>query len=281
MKRMGRIKSQDLIKIGVVTLFGLMALLAFVFWLKGHKFHNYEKFTFYFRNVNGLEEGAALRWNGLKIGVVESIRPVSESFEQGPFPSEALMDLGKRHLGRAIDALNSNKIEDLILARENVNRAQLEIALGKASNLQTAIIAGDFVQVRAVVTMEDVPIGPLNQVTIVPSGVIGEQYVDIMTIDVDEDYRKEFNCTIPKFVVLEPIRLDSLIRSNVESAEAITNLTNRINALFGNDDAENIKKLIEATTDFAQDLEFRENIKESAENVKKLTKDFKIWKVLF
>ncbi len=278
---MGRIRSQDLIKIGVVTLLGLAALVAFIFWLKGHKFHNYEKFTFYFRNVNGLEEGAALRWNGLKIGVVESIKPVRESFEQDPFPSQALMDLGRRHLNRATAALKSKHIEDLVLARESVNRAQLEIALGKASNMQTAIIAGDFVQVRVVVTMEDVPIGPLNQVTIVPSGVIGEQYVDIVTLDVDEDYRKEFNCTIPKFVVLEPVRLDSLIRSNVESAEAITNLTNRVNALFGNDDAENIKKLIQASSDFAQDVEFRENLKESAANVKKLTKDFKIWRLLF
>lgn len=278
---MGRIKSQDLIKIGLIACLGLAALIGFVFWLKGYKFHNYEKFTFYFRNVNGLEEGAALRWNGLKIGVVESIKPVKESFEQDPFPAEALMDLGKRHLGRAMHALNSNQIEDLILARENVNKAQLEIALGKTSDLQTEIIAGDFVEVRTVVTMEDVPIGPLNQVTIVPSGVIGEQYVDMTTIDVDEEYREKFNCSIPKFVVLEPVRLDKLIRVNAESAEAITNLTNRVNALFGNDDAENVKKLIEASRDFAYDTEFRKDIKESAENVRKLTKNFKIWKILF
>ncbi len=277
---MQKITSQDLIKIGTITLVGLLALFVFIFWLKGHKIHHYDRFSFYFRNVNGLEEGAALRWNGLKIGVVESIKPVTQSFDQDPLPAAALIELGKRHLDKAKHALSSDKIEDLILAREEINKAQVEIALGKASDLQTEITAGDFVKVDVVVTLKKVPIGPLNQVTIVPSGLIGEQYVDITTIDIDRKYKNQFDCSIPRFVVLEPIRLDSLIRVNAESAEAVSNLSNRLNALFSNEDAENIRLLVESTAQIAGDPKFRKDVKESAANVNKLTKNFKIWKLL-
>ena len=256
---MHKINNDDLGKIGAITLIGLVALTMFIFWLKGHKIHNYDSFSFYFRNVNGLEEGAALRWNGLKIGVVESTEAVEESFDQDPFPAQALIDLGKRHLAKAEDLLKSGRIEDLVVAREEINKAQLEITLGKASNLQTEITAGEFVQVNVVVTTPNVPIGPLNQVTIVPSGLIGAQYVDITTIQIDESYKRRFDCSIPRFVVLEPVRLDSLIRANVESAEAITHLSNRLNALFGEEDAENVKGLIK--------------------NLENLTKNFKIWKL--
>ncbi len=154
---MPRVDSQDLIKIGTVTLLGLVALIVIVFWLKGHKIHHYDRFTFYFRNVNGLEEGNALRWNGLKIGVVESIEPVKESFDQDPLPADALIELGKRHLMKARDMLSSNKVEDLILAQESINNAQLEMALGRASVMQVEIIQGEFVEVRVVVTMPAVP----------------------------------------------------------------------------------------------------------------------------
>lgn len=279
LKQMNRITSNDLIKIGAITLVGLLALFAFVFWLKGHKIHNYNKFRFYFRNVNGLEEGAALRWNGLKIGVVEKITAVKQNFEQDPFPAEALMLLGKRHLEHAKEALRTGNIEDLVLAREEINKAQLEIALGKASHLQSNIKATEFVAVDVVITMPEVPIGPLNQVTIVPSGLIGEQYVDITTINVDKDYKRQFDCSSPRFVILEPVRLDSLIRVNAESAEAVMNLTNRINALFSNEDAENIRKLVSSTAQIAGDSKFRKDMRESASNINKLTNNFKIWKL--
>lgn len=277
---MQRINPQDLIKIGAVTIVGLVALFVFIFWLKGHKIHHYERFSFYFRNVNGLEEGAALRWNGLKIGVVESIKPVTETIDQDPLPADALLDLGKRHLAKATHYLSIGSMEDLIIAREAVNKAQLEIALGKSSNLQTTVTAGDFVKVDVVVTLPKVPIGPLNQVTIVPSGLIGEQYVDITTIDVDKDYKSRFDTSIPKFVVLEPVRLDTLVRVNAESAEAVTNLSNRLNALFSEEDAENIRKLVASTAQIAGDPKFRKDVRESASNINKLTKDFKIWKLL-
>ncbi len=277
---MQRITAQDLTKIGAVTIVGLVALFVFIFWLKGHKIHHYERFSFYFRNVNGLEEGAALRWNGLKIGVVESIKPVTENLDQDPLPACALLDLGKRHLEKAVNLVAIGSMEDLIIAREAVNKAQLEIALGKTSNLQTSVTAGDFVRVDVVVTLPKVPIGPLNQVTIVPSGLIGEQYVDITTIDVDRDYKKQFDTSIPKFVVLEPVRLDTLVRVNAESAEAVTNLSNRLNALFSNEDAENIRKLVDSTAQIAADPKFRKDVRESAANINKLTKNFKIWKLL-
>ncbi len=80
---------------------------------------------------------------------------------------------------------------------------------------------------------------------------------------------------MPRFVALEPIRLDSLIRVNAESAEAITNLANRVNAVFTDEDAKNLSKI----SGLAADPEFQKNIKESVKNLKDLTKDFSFWKL--
>lgn len=277
---MSRVSNKDLMKIGSVTILGLLALVMIVFWLKGHKIHNYHRFTFYFRNVNGLEEGNAVRWNGLKIGVVEDLEPVRESFEQDPFPAEALIALGKRHMAKAHRLLSSDSLEDLMLAQESVQQAQMEITLGRASGMQTKVKKGEFVAVTAVITTRDVPIGPLNQVTIVPSGLIGEQYLDLSTINIDEEYRNVVDCCKTRFVVLEPIRLDALIRSNAESAEAITSLANRVNALFSDKDAENISELIRSFSEVAADKQFRQDLKGTATNLNKLTKNFKIWKLI-
>lgn len=277
---MTKINKQDLSKIGTVSLVGILSLLLIIFWLKGHKIHNFNKFTFYFRSVNGLEEGNALRWNGLKIGVVESIKPVGHSFTRDPLPAKALIELGKRHINEAKGLLNSKRIEDLIIAQEEISKAELEISLGKASSLQNEIKEGDHVAVTVVVTTPDVPIGPLNQVTIVPSGVIGEQYVDISTIDIDVDFERQYDVTQPKFVVLEPVKLDTLIRLNTESAEAIKNLANRINALFSNQDAKNVKTFIEGVSRIVDDRELFHSIKQSSHNIELLTDDFSLWTFL-
>ena len=277
---MGRVNKQELIKIASVSLMGILALLLIIFWLKGHKIHNYSEYTFYFKNVNGLEEGNALRWNGLKIGVVDSISPVKKSFDQPPLPSRALIDLGKRHLREAYSMLNSKSLEDLLIAQDQINRAQLEIALGRVSVDQGNIIEGEHVAVKVVVTKSNIPIGALSQVAIVPSGVIGEQYVDITSIRIDEEFTKTYEHIGARFIVMEPIRLDTLIKANVESAEAMTNLVNRLNALFGDEDAENIKEMIDSLAKIAGDPKFRQDVRQAAANINKLTKDFKIWKLL-
>ncbi len=281
------IDKKELNKIGTVTLVGVAALVLIIFWLKGHKIHQYQKFAFHFRNVNGLEEGNALRWNGLKIGVVDSIKPVSQTFTKEAFPAKALISLGERHLDKARQMLNSNDLEDLILAQEEIIKAELEIALGRASSRQVEITQEDFVEVKVAVTMPDVPIGPLNQVTIVPSGIIGEQYVDISTIDTDLEFKKHYDTSESRFIVLEPIRLDSLIRANTESAIAIKNLTNRLNALFSNEDAANVSDLIEKSgqaankvNDFLSDKEFVRDLKESVDNIRDITTGFTFWKLL-
>jgi ABC-type transporter Mla subunit MlaD len=276
---MSRVDKKELFKIGIVAIIGILALVLIIFWLKGHKIHNYAQFTFYFKSINGLEEGNALRWNGLKIGVVDSITAVKSNFQQASFPSKLLLELGKRNLKHAQAMLNTNNLEDLLNAQEVINKAQMEIALASASDNQKSIIAGEYVAVTVVVTQPEIPIGPINQVTIVPSGVIGEQYVEISSVKLDDEFLSKYRYEEPRFIVIEPIRLDSLIKVNVESAVATTNLVNRLNALLGDEDAENVKKMIDSLATIASDTEFRKNVKESAENINKLTKNFKIWRL--
>ena len=91
------VKEKDLNRIGFVATIGLFALLAFIFWLKGHNFRKDKVFTFYFENVNGLEEGSALRWHGLKIGLVKSIKPVLKTLNLNN-TAQTIADLGNKHL---------------------------------------------------------------------------------------------------------------------------------------------------------------------------------------
>jgi ABC-type transporter Mla subunit MlaD len=158
--------------------------------------------------------------------------------------------------------------------------------LGRASYKQTEVTEESFVEVNVVVTTPDVPIGPLNQVTIVPSGIIGEQYVDLSTIEIDKDFEKQYDITTTEFIVLEPIRLDSLIRANTESAIAIKNLTNRLNALFSNSDAENVSQLVANSEQTTQKLnktltpETINDFQTAMNNIRDLSDNFTLWKFL-
>ncbi len=275
------VQEKDLNRIGFVATLGLFALLAFIFWLKGHDFNKARVFTFYFENVNGLEEGSALRWHGLKIGIVKSINPVMQDLDLEPFPAREIAEIGNIHLEEGKRMLSSSSIQDLVFAREKINQAQLEIGLARLAANQHRIRKGKHIAIQAIVTTKDVPISPINQVTIVPSGLIGEQYVDLTSIKIEEQYIDKFDFDEPRFISLEPIRLDSLIRVNLESSEAIKNLANRVNAGFGEEDAENIKNLIKASNAFVNDPQLKKDIKQSSENIRKLTENFSIWKLLF
>lgn len=275
------VQEKDLKRIGFVAALGFFALLVFIFWLKGHDFNKARAFTFYFENVNGLEEGSALRWHGLKIGIVKAIEPVLEDLELEPLPTEEIAEIGNIHLQEGKKLLTSHSIQDLVFAREKINQAQLEIGLARLAINQHHIKKGKHIAVDVIVTTKKVPISPINQVTIVPSGLIGEQYVDITSIKVEKQFIDKFNFDEPRFISLEPIRLDSLIRVNLESSEAIKNLANRVNAIFTEDDAENIKTLIKTSNSFIADPQLKRDIKQSTENIRKLTEDFSIWKLLF
>jgi len=275
------VQEKDLNRIGFVATLGLFALLAFIFWLKGHDFNKARVFTFYFENVNGLEEGSALRWHGLKIGIVKSINPVMQDLDLEPFPAREIAEIGNIHLEEGKRMLSSSSIQDLVFAREKINQAQLEIGLARLAANQHRIRKGKHISIQAIVTTKDVPISPINQVTIVPSGLIGEQYIDLTSIKIEEQYIDKFDFDEPRFISLEPIRLDSLIRVNLESSEAIKNLANRVNAVFGEEDAENIKNLIKASNAFVNDPQLKKDIKQSSENIRKLTENFSIWKLLF
>src|SRR3989338_8176761 len=69
-------KQEDLAKVSLVTILGLSILIFSLFWLKGHKLYNLQKVKVYFEDVSGLEEGSIVRWSGLRVGVVENLKPV-------------------------------------------------------------------------------------------------------------------------------------------------------------------------------------------------------------
>ena len=104
--------------------------------MKGHDFNKSRTFTFYFENVNGLEEGSSLRWHGLKIGLVKSIEPVRQDIDLEPLPSKEIAEIGNIHLQEGKRLLTSSSIQDLVFAREKINQAQLEIGLARLATDQ-------------------------------------------------------------------------------------------------------------------------------------------------
>ena len=81
-------KQDDLTKVTIITIIGLAIFISSLFWLKGYKLYNQEKIKVFFEDVSGLEEGAIVRWSGLRVGVVESIKPVLKSSKTAELKKE-------------------------------------------------------------------------------------------------------------------------------------------------------------------------------------------------
>ena len=227
-------KESDLTKVTIITILGLCILIFSLFWLKGYKFYNQEKIKVSFEDVSGLEEGSVVRWSGLRVGVVENIKPVLNKGlpRQAPAPP---VDL-------------KNKIEQL---KDN---SQVHTQQGLAIEQQKLKENRNHVQVTLVITKKDVPFGPLSIVSIVPSGLIGEQYVEISPVINRKSSKINFK---PIFLTQEPIRFERFLKANIESSEAFKEAITKINKLLQEDDL----KLLTATV---------QDVREVVRNVNKL-----------
>lgn len=234
-------KQADLTKVSVITILALSILIFSMFWLKGYKLYNEQKIRVHFNDVSGLEEGAIVRWSGLRVGVVESITPVLRSkglskglINQAPTKNDLLI-LGEKELKEAEELEKVKAVstkEKIALLKE---RAQIHTQQGIALEQQKAKENKNHVEVTLVITKKDVPLGPLSVISIVPSGLIGEQFVEISPVINRQSSKHDFN---PVFVTQEPIRFERFLKANIESSEAFREAITKINKLLQDEDVE-------------------------------------------
>ena len=238
---------KDLTKVTIVTVLGLSILIFGLFWLKGYKLYNLQKIKVCFEDVSGLEEGSIVRWSGLRVGVVESIKPILRHGVKTP-KKEVLRNqftaLGEKEL-KEIEKLetslsNNNKNQNEITHLKNKindlsNLAQIHVKQGIASEQQRQKEERNHVEVTLVITKEDVPLGPLSRVSIVPNSLIGEQFVEIVPLVNKISALKEYE---PIFITQEPLRFERFLRANIESSEAFRDAITKINKILKDEDVE-------------------------------------------
>lgn len=252
-------QEKDLTKVSIITLLGLSILIFTLFWLKGYKLYNQQKIKVSFEDVSGLEEGAIVRWSGLRVGVVENIEPVLKSPSKAKDKSSSKNDLlekGNKEL-KQIESLETKRssllsetepnqkeikeIEAKILNLKNV--FEVHVQQGLAIEDQKQKESKNHVEVTIAITEKDIPFGPLSIVSIVPTGFIGEQYVEISPFVNRSNSQIEYK---PLFITREPIRFERFLKANIESSEAFRDAITKINRLLQEDD---IKLLIATVED--------------------------------
>ena len=239
-------KQEDLTKVTVITVLGLSILIFSLFWLKGHKLYNEQKIKAYFGDVSGLEEGGLVRWSGLRVGVVESIKPVIKSrglINQTHTIKNELLELGKKELYEAkelekklstgtIDVKNKEEIKSKIERLKDNSKVHTQ--QGIALEQQKLKESRNHVEVNLVITKKDIPFGPLSVISIVSSGLIGEQYVEISPV-INRQSSNYINFK-PIFLTQEPIRFERFLKANIESSEAFREAIIKINRLLKDED---------------------------------------------
>ena len=239
-------KQSDLTKVSIITILGLSILIFSLFWLKGHKLYNLQKIKVYFEDVSGLEEGSIVRWSGLRVGVVENIKPIlkiNKTFKKESVIKNEFLELSLKETDQA------KEIEDKIIRLKEPNEikvlkdklinlqdlSKMHVQQGLAHEQQRLKESKNHVEVTLVITKKDIPLGPLSKVSIVPTGLIGEQYVEISPIISKASSDK--NCK-QVFITQEPLRFERFMRANIESSEAFKEAITKINRLLKDEDVE-------------------------------------------
>lgn len=225
-------KQGDLTKVTIITVLGLSILVFSLFWLKGYKFYSEEKIKVYFEDVSGLEEGAIVRWSGLRVGVVEKIVPVLKN-KKPPSKKNDLMELSKKELQKVSELETGSASIDKKEIEELKDSSQVHLQQALAEEQQKLKESKNHVEVTLVITRKDVPFGPLSTISIVPSGLIGEQYVEISPAINRKSSKVKFK---PIFLTQEPIRFERFLKANIESAEAFRDAVTKINKLLQEED---------------------------------------------
>ena len=240
-------QQKDLTKISIVTVIGLSIFIYSLFWLKGYKLYNLQKIKVNFQDISGLEEGSIVRWSGLRVGVVEKIKPIIRDTSRQKKSSDEAKN--KFILQSENELKKSEELEEKLKLSKDTNEikkikkealllqdcAQVHLKQAIAHEQQRTKENTNHVEITLVITKPDIPFGPLSTVSIVPTGLVGEQYVEISP----NINRQSTVCSFkPVFLTQEPLRFERFLKANVESSEAFREAITKINRLIKDEDVE-------------------------------------------
>ncbi len=254
-------KQDDLTKVSIITVLGLCILTFSLFWLKGYKLYNHKKIKIHFEDVSGLEEGAIVRWSGLRVGVVESIKPVlrKNHSDKTQTVTNEMFVLAEKELKeketvekRLAEIKDSKEVSDLKNKIEQLKiDSQIHTQQGVALEQQKSKENNNHVEIVLVITKDNIPFGPLSIVSIVPTGLIGEQYVEISPVINRKSTANNFK---PIFLTQEPLRFERFMKANIESAEAFREAITKINKLVKDEDVELLRETVQDTREVVKDI---------------------------
>lgn len=259
------------IKVGLLTLISLMVLIGAIVWLRGKGLGVGDGYTVYFRDVDGMREGAAVQYMGIRVGFVDEIG--------------AMFDKRGRYLVKVLFKINDPKLK-----------------IPRGSNLsiqQSGIIGEKFIEITppelqtVVVTLFKHPEQPISQKMPVKF-LYEEGYMDVGQAELIEElhdkeiskYKLAFQITRPGavmptdpvytlvpdskqgaylrvlprealviqapdpnqiFTVEDPMRLKQFLDIQFQSALALKQTNDRVNALLSDATIANLNKTLKNT----------------------------------
>ena len=260
-------KQEDITKVTIITVLSLSILIFGLFWLKGYKLSNEEKIKVYFQDISGLEEGAIVRWSGLRVGVVESVKPVLKNNLQKSENSfkknkDEVIKLATKEIKESEELqaklLTIKDSKEIIKIKNKINElnenSKIHLEQNLAYEQQILKQKQNHIEVILIITQKDLPLGPLSVVNIIPTGLIGEHYVEISPL-VTKKPSPDFKSV---FITEEPLRFERFLKANIESSEAFKEAIQKINSLLREEDFTLLASTIK-------------DIREVVKNVNKLT----------
>jgi len=255
---------KDLTKVTIVTILGLFIFVISLFWLKGYKLHGFEKIQVYFEDISGLEEGAIVRWSGLRVGVVENIKPILNNHKEKKSAlleneKAQIVSLEKKELEEAQkleeklkETKDKSELQKLALKIQELKEVA-EVHKGQVSAIDEQKLKQrkSHVELDIVITKKDVPFGPLSRVSIVPSGLIGEHYVEISPVISKKSYVTKFDSY---FLTQEPLRFERFFKANIESSEAFKEAITKINQLIQEEDVVLLRETVKDAREVVKDV---------------------------
>lgn len=235
------VKQEDLSKVTLITILGLSILIGTLFWLKGYKYHNEKRIKVCFSDVSGLEEGSVVRWSGLRVGVIESIVPYFITQNPKKTEKNKFLDLYDKEIEK-VKILE----EKFLSIKDEKEKQKLDLQIKQSKDIaevykqqliafqtQQDKLSKNHVELSIVITKKGVPLGPLSKISIVPTGFVGDQFVEITPIIGKKSYLTKFE---PVYFTQEPLRFERLMRANIESSEAFKEAIIKVNELINQDD---------------------------------------------
>jgi len=261
------------VKVGLLTLVSLGLLVFALIWLRGRGWSGGETYTVPFKDVNGLREGAAVQMMGIRVGFVESIKPLIRNghylvnvtftvnnpdvLKQDIPPGSALSIEQSGIIGEQFVEITPPPLREITLTTFKQPAKPIQKGIPIKFLYQSGYLkVGEIEKVHSVadgnlmrhrlyyrITLPgaEMPRDPLFELTLDKNG---EYYLRILP-------REPIVAQKPnealKFTVENPMRMKRFLEIQMESAEALTLTNNKINQLLSDETIESLTSTLKNT----------------------------------